>query len=540
MDPLSCDNAIYEDIETESSINIFENQCYGKVTSSENITKQDGVKKNHSCSKVIIMVFVIVFALLLGTAGACVAFGVQITTLKTEMSSLQMASSSQNTFTDTLEEVVHQLNTSNNMLYQQLSQQNASIDSAYQQLNEQLNTSIDMLYQQLSQQNASINSAYLQLNEVYRQLNTSNNMLYHQLSQQNTSIDSAYQQLNEQLNTSIDMLYYQLSQQNASIDSTYRQLNEQLNTSNNMLYQQLSQQNASLGSAYQQLRQEYSALDNRTQELNTSTQFLYNGLFGHSPFYPADSCVALPPSSPSGYYWVRASNGSAVSVYCDMTRSCGGVTGGWMRVAELDMTNSNYQCPSNLMERNDLGKRTCVRIESGGGCSSVDFITPGVEYSSVCGRVLGYQYGIPEAFTSISVDSKYVDGVSLTHGHPRQHIWTFAAAQDEVGTIPSGNCPCINTNQVAQTTPPPAFVGNDYFCDTASEERVQVTFYGDDPLWDGAGCGPLNTCCSFNTPPWFYKQLPQPTTDDIEMRVCRDFFLNNEDIAIEIVEVYVQ
>ncbi len=47
-------------------------------------------------------------------------------------------------------------------------------------------------------------------------------------------------------------------------------------------------------------------------------------------------------------------------------------------------------------------------------------------------------------------------------------------------------------------------------------------FYGGDPLWDGAGCGPLNTCCTFNNPPWFYKELPAPTTDDIEMRVCKD------------------
>ena len=57
------------------------------------------------------------------------------------------------------------------------------------------------------------------------------------------------------------------------------------------------------------------------------------------------SCAALPPSSLSGYYMIRASNGSAVRVYCDMTRSCGNVTGGWMRVAELDMTNSSHQCP---------------------------------------------------------------------------------------------------------------------------------------------------------------------------------------------------
>ena len=33
--------------------------------------------------------------------------------------------------------------------------------------------------------------------------------------------------------------------------------------------------------------------------------------------------------------------------------------------------------------------------------------------------------------------------------------------------------------------------------------------------------GPSNSCCSLNTPPWFVKDLPSPTTDDIEMRVCR-------------------
>ena len=57
--------------------------------------------------------------------------------------------------------------------------------------------------------------------------------------------------------------------------------------------------------------------------------------------------------------------------------------------------------------------------------------------------------------------------------------------------------------------------------------------YSNDPLWDGDGCTAPNPCCSFNNPPWFYKQLPQPTTDNIEMRVCK------EDVAIEIVEIYI-
>ena len=309
----------------------------------------------------------------------------------------------------------------------------------------------------------------------------------------------------------------------------------------------LQQLKSETASTIQQLKSETAST---LQQLNASINMLsqrpndLEGPPGHFPFYPVDSCAALPPSSLSGYYWVRASNGSAVSVYCDMTRSCGGVTGGWMRVAGLDMTKSSHQCPSDLIERTDSGKRTCVRIETTVGCSSINnFITPAVEYSSVCGRVIDYQYGAPEAFGDSNINSKYVDGVSLTHGDPlaRQHIWTFAAARDEVGSSPSLNCPCTNTSLSAQATPPPAFVGNDYFCDTGSEERRQIIFYGDDPLWDGAGCGPLNTCCSFNTPPWFYRQLPQPTTDDIEMRVCTAGDpIGNEEVAIEIVEVYIQ
>jgi hypothetical protein len=36
----------------------------------------------------------------------------------------------------------------------------------------------------------------------------------------------------------------------------------------------------------------------------------------------------------------------------------------------------------------------------------------------------------------------------------------------------------------------------------------------------------------------FYRQLPQATTDDIEMRACRDQNAFNEDIAIEKVKIY--
>jgi hypothetical protein len=88
-------------------------------------------------------------------------------------------------------------------------------------------------------------------------------------------------------------------------------------------------------------------------------------------------------------------------------------------------------------------------------------------------------------------------------------------------------------------------VGTDYFCETGNNNNdpaQPVLFFSADPLWDGEGCGAGNTmsCCTFNTPPWFYKELPQPTTDDIEMRVCTDEERSAEDIAIEIIDIYIQ
>ena len=67
---------------------------------------------------------------------------------------------------------------------------------------------------------------------------------------------------------------------------------------------------------------------------------------------------------------------------------------------------------------------------------------------------------------------------------------------------------------------------------------VPRAFQPSDPLWDGKGCGPTNTCCSFNHPPWFVKNLPSPTTDDVEMRLCGPD--TSGTTPIELVELYVQ
>ena len=210
-----------------------------------------------------------------------------------------------------------------------------------------------------------------------------------------------------------------------------------------------------------------------------------------------------------------------------------------MRVANLDMTNQH--CPSGLVAETSRTKKFCRK--SGSGCSSHIFPVNGVRYSKVCGKVIGYQYYSMDAFApyhsdpSLDIDDVYVDGVSITHGKsPRSHIWTFVNAQDEVQSGIS-ICPCIGTDFTG-TVPP--FIGSDYFCATGSRYPYTAQWYIADPLWDGEGCGETNACCEFNSPPWFCKELPYSTTEDIELRVCKSENNSNENIGVEIVDIYIQ
>ena len=63
----------------------------------------------------------------------------------------------------------------------------------------------------------------------------------------------------------------------------------------------------------------------------------------------------------------------------------------------------------------------------------------------------------------------------------------------------------------------------------------------DDPLWDGDGCAPDNSCCNqTGMLPWFYRNLPQEVGDDIEVRLCGSESHANEEAYVELVEIYVQ
>ena len=252
--------------------------------------------------------------------------------------------------------------------------------------------------------------------------------------------------------------------------------------------------------------------------------------------------MAIGDTAKSGYYWVRGRYG-VNRVYCDMSPRFMN-TPGWMRVADVDMSDPNQDCPNGLGLISSP-KRTCGRSNSFPGCSSALFSTLGVAYSRICGRIIGYQYSTPNAFfahqydTSITIDDYYVDGVSLTRGSPRNHIWSFAAALQERSSD-RHICPCTHDlNSLPESAVPP-FIGDDYFCDSGTDAFQRDVFYSGDPLWDGQGCGPDSSCCSFNNPPWFCKDLRDASTDSVEMRICGNQNTSDEDTPVEIIELFVQ
>ena len=243
----------------------------------------------------------------------------------------------------------------------------------------------------------------------------------------------------------------------------------------------------------------------------------------------AINTFSLPFSS--GEYMIRASPEST-RMNCTLF-SCKGMTGGWRRVAYLNTIKNNTmppQCPPGLGARND--PPSCRSNIINEGCASVMYPVEGA-YRCIFGRIIARQSGDPDGFTNPqsqlrngnpTLEGNYADGVSLTYGSPKKHIWTFTAAISFSSTEDCSRC---------EVNIPSMIVGTDYTCDVlfqrCGNDGLAVCT---DSLWDGNG----GTCPSNAT---FYRELPESTTDNIEMRVCRDQDRTDEDFLITFVEIYV-
>ena len=257
------------------------------------------------------------------------------------------------------------------------------------------------------------------------------------------------------------------------------------------------------------ITQELSSNLSSTMMSNMELKAWFDFIINSEPF--ASSCkdiLMYHNSIPSGYYWLSLSDGSRAKVYCEMTMTCDGVTGGWMRVAKLNkLTNGSAQCFQKLRRYGSNGTQ-CIRKSSASGCSEIFFPVLNVQYSHICGTIQGYGLNTPDGFRNLNLNQNYVDGISLTYTGPdRNHIWTFAAKVTDSKTT---SC---NVKK-------PEFVEENYACMSLITDKM---------------C-PSNTNCS----PMFSRQLETPTSADIEMRVCLNQERSDENIVLDNVNIYVQ
>ena len=215
---------------------------------------------------------------------------------------------------------------------------------------------------------------------------------------------------------------------------------------------------------------------------------------------------------------------------------CGIQNANWRRVAYINMTNPEAECPSGLNEvsNSDTGQRACGRSVNR-GCSSI-FFPVSTLYSHVCGYARGYQYGHMDALksSSMTIDDTYVDGISVTRGRPRKHLWTLAVGEWE---DPDNSDGCPRDQSPFDFSRIPNFVTNQHFhCETGMVKYTGGVAWSD-PLWDGAGCV-ADTAHSCDRHGWFHREI-EPTQDDIEVRWCADEQLSVEDVYIDLLEIWV-
>ena len=436
--------------------------------------------------------------------------------LQTSLNSTQSSLTNQSRQLKTLDDLsskLDNLNTSFSQHQQQtgdeLTHLQTSFNSTHCSHNTELNKRLDDLYSKMCGLYSEVGTLSFKLDSQERSLSQHQQQTIAELTCLQTSINSTQYPNNTQINKEMDSISTELC---FNLDT----LNTSLSQHQQQTTAELAHLQTSLNSKLDSLMATAAQLSSDHQEIQTNI----SDVQCMDTQMTKDNVTLVP----NGY-------------------SCG-CTGGWRRVVYLDMTDPHTTCPSGW-NMTGYPKRSCGRNNTG-RCSSATFPVSGGEYSRACGRIKAYQWGATQGFYSYhnrivaTIDGAYACGVSVTHGTPRNHIWTFVAGTSEGDPTWSGVCPCDATSTIRI----PPFVGNDYFCESGvNKPWVQSTdkrLHSNDTLWDGEDCLPSSTCCSQHNPPYFTRLLPTTTTDDIEARICLLETLQYANLAVELVELYVQ
>jgi hypothetical protein len=167
--------------------------------------------------------------------------------------------------------------------------------------------------------------------------------------------------------------------------------------------------------------------------------------------------------------------------------------GGWTRIHNFDVLAGD-PCPAGLSAVTVAhGPKAC---EMSGSALQVPFsVTPPRPWEELRVTVVAFQFGPIDAFASTAgspqIDDSYVDGISLTVGQPRQHLFTWAVGMNDLrGSTQAGRCPCAGGADA------PGFVDN-FRCESGSNvDSPRGVWFITDPLFDGFELNASSPTCA--------------------------------------------
>ena len=241
------------------------------------------------------------------------------------------------------------------------------------------------------------------------------------------------------------------------------------------------------------------------------------------------SCITISQlnlSNISGNNIVKSSTGVLVSVICNLNMVSSNSSSEInntvfdnsterIRVAELDVSN----CPQGLRTYYVNFRNTCVVVNDEAGCTEIHYPTNNTNYTHIIGRVQGFQCSSMDCFNGIPMKlrhmnstafTNYIDGVSSIYN--AEHIWSFAAG-----------CSCDNIVNK------PDFVGEYFTAD--GRHMTPGGGYSSTVLWESQKCGTNET---------MFERTIEPTASNVIVRICRDQDRSDEDLALLILDLYVQ
>ena len=363
-----------------------------------------------------------------------------------------------------------------------------------------------------------------QLNMLRTDISHFTATINHQVESLNVNASNGIDDIERQINITCEFLKKfqdSIALLSSSVDDLGGSFSEQLNDVSN-----------TSTAMHKRLKIEILETITNSSEIYTLQDKLANGVQTLHTFHSCEAVSNFSIQLPSGMYNIRAGNSSIIE-YCSniIAFSCHGIPGRWRRIAYLSNNTSPVKCPMGFESINDPNvPALCKRNPTGSRCSSITYSTNRNSYSQVCGTIHGSYFGEPDglnSYTSVRsrsagtpLNGNYVDGISLTHGSMYEHhIWTLSAIVN-FATNPTDVCSICDDNK-------PSYVGMDYSCDVVERCNGNCS---PRQIWGSGQCIGNNT---------FYKNLMQPTSDDIEMRVCVDQAENDEDIFLSFIELYV-